>query len=72
VKAGELAIFERSNGAIDFLADTEADFVVGAASPHAHDLVLGSHSVHASAASLRTAERRLLEIQLQLQNEGRL
>ena len=72
VKAGELAIFERSNGAIDFLADTEADLVVGAASPHAHDLVLGSHSVHASAASLRAAERRLLEIQLQLHNEGRL
>jgi redox-sensitive bicupin YhaK (pirin superfamily) len=72
VEAGELAIFERSNGAIHFHADIDADFVVGAASPHPHDLVLGSHSVHASAASLRAAERRLLEIQLQLQNEGRL
>jgi hypothetical protein len=34
--------------------------------------VLGPHSVHASAASLRAAERRLLEIQAQLYNEGRL
>jgi redox-sensitive bicupin YhaK (pirin superfamily) len=72
VEAGELAIFEQSNGAIDFHADTDADLVVGAASPHAHDLVLGSHSVHSSVASLGAAERRLREIQLQLQNQGRL
>jgi len=72
VGAGELAVFERSNGAVDLHADIGAEFVVGAASPHAHELVLGSHSVHASAASLRAAEQRLLEIQLQLHNAGRL
>ena len=72
VEAGELAIFEPSNAAIDLQADTDADFVLGSASLHAHELVLGSHSVHTSAARLRAAEQRLLEIQLQLENEGRL
>ena len=60
------------DGAIDFHADTDADFVVGAASPHAHDLVLGRYSVHTSAAALRAGERRLDEIQRRLRSEGRL
>ena len=72
VEAGELAIFEPSNGAIDFLADADTEFVVGSAAPHAHDLVLGSHSVHTSASALRAAQRRIIEIQLRLENEGRL
>jgi len=72
VEAGELAIFEPSNGAIDFSAETDAEFVVGSTAPHAHDLVLGSHSVHTSASTLRAAQRRIIEIQLRLENEGRL
>ena len=72
VEGGELAIFERSNGAIDFSAEADAEFVVGSAAPHAHDLVLGNYSVHTSAATLRAAEQRISEIQDRLQNEGRL
>jgi redox-sensitive bicupin YhaK (pirin superfamily) len=72
VQAGELALFEPSNGAIDFSAETDAEFVVGSAAPHAHDLVLGSHSVHTSASTLQAAQRRIIEIQLRLENEGRL
>ena len=72
VDAGELAIFEPSTDAIDFHADCDSEFVLGSAAPHAHDLVLGQYSVHTSAATLRTAEQRLKEIQHRLQSEGRL
>ncbi len=72
VEGGELAIFESSNHAIDFSAEADAEFVLGSAAPHAHDLVLGPHSVHTSAATLQAAEQRIGEIQHRLQNEGRL
>ena len=72
VEAGELAIFEPLNDAIDIHAEAETEFVLGSAAPHAHDLVLGSHSVHTSPATLRAGERRLNEIQHRLQIEGRL
>ena len=72
VDAGELAIFEPSNDAIDFHAETDTEFVLGSADPHAHDLVLGRYSVHTSAATLRAAEQRLDEIRIRLQDEGRL
>ncbi len=72
VEAGELAIFEPSNDAIDFHAEADTDFVLGSAAPHAHDLVLGQYSVHTSPAALRAGEQRLNEIQQRLQNEGRL
>jgi redox-sensitive bicupin YhaK (pirin superfamily) len=72
VEPGELAIFELSTDAIDFHADSDSDFVLGSAAPHAHDLVLGPYSVHTSAATLRAGEQRLREIQQRLQKEGRL
>ncbi len=72
VEAGELAIFEPSNDAIDIHAEVDTEFVLGSAAPHAHDLVLGPHSVHTSPATLRAGERRLNEIQYRLQSEGRL
>jgi redox-sensitive bicupin YhaK (pirin superfamily) len=72
VDAGELAIFEPSHDPIDFHAETDAEFVLGSAAPHAHDLVLGQYSVHTSPATLRAGERRLNEIQRRLQSEGRL
>jgi redox-sensitive bicupin YhaK (pirin superfamily) len=72
VEAGELAIFEPSNDAIDFHAGSDTEFVLGSSAPHVHDLVLGPYSVHTSSATLRAGERRLHEIQQRLQNEGRL
>jgi len=72
VEAGELAVFEPSNDAIDIHADAETEFVLGSAAPHAHNLVLGPYSVHTSSATLRAGERRLTEIQRRLQREGRL
>jgi redox-sensitive bicupin YhaK (pirin superfamily) len=72
VEGGELAIFEPSHDAIDFSAEADAEFVLGSAAPHAHDLVLGRYSVHTSAATLQAAEQRLREIQDRLHSEGRL
>ena len=72
IEAGELAILESSNAAIDLVAETDAELVIGSAAPHQHDLALGSYSVHTSAASLRAGEERLREIQSRLQSEGRL
>jgi len=72
VEAGELAIFEPSNEAIEFHAEADTEFVVGSAAPHAHDLVLGSHSVHTSSTALQAAQQRISEIKQRLQGEGRL
>ena len=41
LQAGELAIFEESNGAIDFHAAVDTEFVLGSAVKHPHDLVTG-------------------------------
>jgi redox-sensitive bicupin YhaK (pirin superfamily) len=72
VEAGELAIFEPANHAIHIFAKADADFVLGSAVAHPHDLVLGRYSVHTSAGTLRAGEQRINEIQQQLQSEGRL
>lgn len=72
VEAGELAIFEPSNDAIDFHAEADTEFVLGSAAPHPHDLLLGQYSVHTSPATLLAGERRLTEIQHRLKSEGRL
>jgi redox-sensitive bicupin YhaK (pirin superfamily) len=72
VEAGELAVFEPSNDAINFHAEADTEFVLGSAAPHPHDLVLGSHSVHTSPAALQAAEQRISEIKRRLHNEGKL
>ena len=72
LQAGDLVAFEPSDQAIDFVARTGAEFVVGSAAPHKYDLVLGSHSVHTSPAALRDAQAHLAKIRTRLIEEGRL
>ena len=72
LQQGELAAFNPSNAAIEFEAETAAEFVVGSAVPHDYDLVLGSHSVHTTAKALRQAETRIATIQARLVEQGRL
>jgi redox-sensitive bicupin YhaK (pirin superfamily) len=72
LREGELVAFNPSNSAIEFEAQTNAEFVLGSAAPHRHDLVLGSHSVHTTAKALREAEARIATIQARLVQEGRL
>jgi redox-sensitive bicupin YhaK (pirin superfamily) len=71
VEAGELAILESSNAAIDLAAEADTEFMIGSAMPHPHDLALGNYSVHTTPASLRAGEQRLHEIQRRLRSEGR-
>ena len=72
LREGDLAAFEPSNDPVEFEARSDAEFVVGSAAPHAHDLVLGYHSVHTSALALREAEARIAAIQARLTEDGRL
>jgi len=72
IESGELVVFAPSDEPIDFYADGETEFVLGSAAGHPHDLVLGYYSVHTSQASLAAGERRIDEIGLRLQKEGRL
>jgi redox-sensitive bicupin YhaK (pirin superfamily) len=72
VDAGELAVFEETEAAIEVHADDDSEFVIGSAAPHPHDLVLGYYSVHTSQASLEAGERRIDDIGEQLRREGRL
>ena len=69
---GELVAFRPSSAAIEFAAQSDAEFVLGSAIPHDYELVLGSHSVHTSAEALREAEARISAIKTRLIQQGRL
>jgi len=71
IPSGELAIFEPSEGSIDFVAEGNTTFVLGSAAKHPHDLVLGSYSVHTSAEALRRGESEIRRIGRELRAEGR-
>jgi redox-sensitive bicupin YhaK (pirin superfamily) len=72
LQQGELVAFTSSSAAIEFGAQSDAEFVLGSAVPHKYHLVLGSHSVHTSVEALREAETRISEIQTRLIDQGRL
>jgi redox-sensitive bicupin YhaK (pirin superfamily) len=72
LREGDLAAFQPSNESIEFEARSDAEFVIGSAVPHDHDLVLGHYSVHASADALREGEARIAAIGARLAREGRL
>ena len=72
LRQGELIAFKPSNTAMEFEAESDAEFVVGSAVPHNYDLVLGSHSVHTSAEVLREAEARISGIETRLIQQGKL
>jgi redox-sensitive bicupin YhaK (pirin superfamily) len=71
-RAGEMVVFEESEDAIHFLAETDVEFVLGSAVRHKHDLVLGYYSVHTSPAALREGEARIAQIGRALRVAGRL
>jgi redox-sensitive bicupin YhaK (pirin superfamily) len=72
LQQGELVAFKPSSAAIEFKAQSDAEFVLGSAVPHNYDLVLGSHSVHTSAEALREAQVRISTIQMRLIQQGKL
>lgn len=72
VGAGELVVFERSDQAIDFVAQDDTAFVLGSAVKHPHDLVTGHYSVHTSKAALAQGEAEIRRLGTRLRQEGRI
>lgn len=72
IGTGELAVFEESGEAIDFVAHGDTAFVLGSAVKHPHDLVMGYYSVHTSQAALAQGEAEIQRIGTRLRQEGRL
>jgi redox-sensitive bicupin YhaK (pirin superfamily) len=72
VPAGEIAVFERAEAPIDFVADGKTTFVLGSAARHPHPLVLGNYSVHTSAEALRRGETEIRHIGRRLRENGTL
>ena len=72
LQQGELVAFRPSGGTLRFEAKSDAEFMVGSAVSHDHELVLGTHSVHTSATALREAEARISEIGTRLIQQGRI
>jgi redox-sensitive bicupin YhaK (pirin superfamily) len=72
LRHGELVAFEPSSEAVEFEASTDAEFVLGSAAPHEHDLVLGYYSVHTTLDALRDGEAHITSIKERLVREGRL
>lgn len=68
----EIAIFEESDAALDFVAQGETEFVLGSAARHPHELVLGHYSVHTSAAALRQGEAEIRRIGAELRARGEI
>ncbi|OAH44690.1 hypothetical protein AX777_20695 [Sphingobium yanoikuyae] len=63
VEQGEMIAFHLGEDSVEFEALTDAEFVLGSAVPHAHDLVLGSYSVHTSPEALRRGEAHIRAMQ---------
>ncbi|MBT2335897.1 pirin family protein [Variovorax paradoxus] len=72
IGTGELAVFEESGAAIDFVARGDTAFVLGSAAKHPHELVLGHYSVHTSKQALDQGEAEIRRIGARLREEGRL
>jgi redox-sensitive bicupin YhaK (pirin superfamily) len=72
VRAGEVAVFESSEQPIEFVAEGKTGFVLGSATMHPHDLVLGSYSVHTSVDALRRGQEEIRRIASQLRANGTL
>jgi redox-sensitive bicupin YhaK (pirin superfamily) len=71
VDRGDLVVFEESNRALEFEAQEDAAFILGSSVKHAHELVLGYHSVHTNKQALERGEARIEEIGMRLHAEGR-
>lgn len=58
----EVAVFEESEEAIEFVAKGRTEFVLGSAAKHPHPLVSGTYSVHTNAAALEQGEREIVRL----------
>lgn len=58
----EVAVFEESEQAIDFVASGRTEFVLGSAVRHPHPLVSGTYSVHTTPTALAQGEREIVRL----------
>ncbi|HKC02458.1 MAG TPA: pirin family protein [Sphingomicrobium sp.] len=72
VDRGELAIFAYGHQAVEFVAETETELMLGSAVRHPHDLVTGRYSVHTSTEALAKGEQRIRDIHQELVRAGRM
>jgi redox-sensitive bicupin YhaK (pirin superfamily) len=72
VGAGQLAIFEESEVAIEVVARGDVSFVFGSAVKHPHPLVLGDYSVHTSRQALEKGEAEIARIGERLRADRRI
>ena len=70
--AGEMVVFDQSAGSITFKALEDAEFVLGSAVPHGHELVLGRYSVHTSRDALQQGEATIKQMGVALAAQRRL
>jgi redox-sensitive bicupin YhaK (pirin superfamily) len=69
---GEIVVFERGEASVEFVARDDAEFMIGSAVPHPHELVLGYYSVHTSRRALEIGEAHIRHIRRSLIEQGRL
>jgi redox-sensitive bicupin YhaK (pirin superfamily) len=69
---GEMVVFEPGEEAVAFVAEDDAEFVIGSAAPHPHELALGYYSVHTSPQALAIGEAHIQHIRRSLVEQGRL
>jgi len=72
VVSGELAVLEPGRGPLRIRAQSACAFLLGSASKHPHELVLGRYSVHTTADALAAGESRIAEIRAGLRQRGAL
>jgi redox-sensitive bicupin YhaK (pirin superfamily) len=72
VERGEIVVFESGREAVEFAAQTDAEFVLGSAVPHDQELVLGYYSVHTNPEALQKGEANIQAIRRHLVQQGRL
>ena len=72
IPRGQIAVFEPSEGSIDFVAESDTVFVLGSAARHPHDLFLGNYSVHTSADALEKGDAEIRRIGQRLRANGTL
>ena len=72
INAGDIAVFDESNAALEFTANGKTSFVIGTAIKHPHDLVTGYYSVHTNPNALEKGEAEIKRIGEILRAAGRL
>jgi redox-sensitive bicupin YhaK (pirin superfamily) len=70
--SGELGVFQKGEGRLDFVARGATQFVLGSAPIHPHPLVTGYYSVHTSEAALEKGEAGIARLGAELRAAGAL